>query len=224
MISRFDGCSVTFLADVPAGGKSVYRLKAGQNPLPARPVEVKDQSDVWEMGGLAFRKDFSRPFQLVLTSLDDTEITGTELPVTWKVWEAGPVRACLKAESPTVPGKFGFIAWIYAYAGQNRWDMTLVLKNTPNEMQGPLYFKDFSMTWEPAAVKDVRDFLLGGEWGKATAGTLDGGRPVYLHQESDGTEPVEHFRQRLAYEPRAGLDCGQIQVQGSACPASGVIE
>ena len=184
---------VTFLADVPAGGKSVYRLKAGQNPLPAKPVKVEDKGDAWEMGGLAFSKDFSRPFPLVLTDPDDKTITAAELPVTWTVWEAGPVRACLKAESPTVPGKFGFIAWIYAYAGQNRWDMTLVLKNTPNEMQGPLYFKDFSVVWEPAEIKGAEDFLLGGQWGKATAGKLDGGQSVYLHQDSDGTDQWNTF-------------------------------
>ena len=184
---------VTFLADVPAGGKSVYRLQAGPNPLPTRPVTIEDRGDAWAMGGLAFNKDFSHPFPLVLTSPDDKNIAATELPVTWTVWEAGPVRACLKAESPTVPGKFGFIAWIYAYAGQNRWDMTLVLKNTPNEMQGPLYFKDLSVIWEPAAVRDARDFLLGGEWGKTIAGTFDGDLPVYLHQDSDGTDHWNTF-------------------------------
>ena len=110
---------VTFLADVPAGGKSVYRLKAGQTPSPTKPVKVEDKGDSWELGGLAFKKDFAGSFQLVFTDPDDKTITAAELPVTWTVWEAGPIRACLKAESSPVPGKFGFIAWIYAYAGQH---------------------------------------------------------------------------------------------------------
>jgi hypothetical protein len=96
---------VTFLADVPAGGKVVYRLKVGQNPPPAEPVKPGDKGDAWKMGGLTLRKDFSRPFPLVLTDPDDKTITAAELPVKWTVWEAGPVRACLKAESATVPGK-----------------------------------------------------------------------------------------------------------------------
>ena len=184
---------VTFLADVPAGGKSVYRLKGGQNPLPASRVKVEDQGDVWKLGGLAFAKDFSRPFQLLLTNPDDKTISAAELPVTWAVWEAGPIRACLKAETPTVPGKFGFIAWIYAYAGQQRWDMTLVLKNTPNETQGPLYFKDFSVVWEPVEIAGAGNFLLGGQWGKATVGRIDTGQSAYLHQDSDGTDQWNTF-------------------------------
>jgi len=184
---------VTFLADVPAGGKAVYHLKAGQNPLPATPVKAEDKGDAWEMGGLAFRKDFSHPFQLMLTDLGEKTITAAELPVQWTVWESGPVRACLKAESPTVPGKYGFIAWIYGYAGQARWDMTLVLKNTPNEMQGPLYFKDFSVVWAPAQIKGASDFLLGGQWGKTTAGKIGSGQSAYLHQDSDGTDQWNTF-------------------------------
>lgn len=184
---------VTFLADVPAGGQSVYRLKAGRNLPPANPVKVEDRGDVWKMGGLAFHKDFSRPFQLLLTGPDDKQLTAAELPVTWTVWETGPVRACLKAESPTVPGMFGFIAWLYAYAGQSRWDLTVVLKNTPNEKQGPLYFRDFSVVWEPAEIKDAKDFLLGGQWGQTAAGTIDSGGSVYLHQESDGTDHWNTF-------------------------------
>ena len=184
---------VTFLADVPAGGKSEYRLKTGENPPPAKPIQIEEKSDAWKLGGLTINKDFSRPFRLVLTDPDDKQITAADLPVSWTVWEAGPVRACLKAESPTVPGKFGFIAWIYAYAGQNRCDMTLVLKNTPNDMQGPLYFKDFSVVWEPAEAKGAKDFLLGGEWGKASTGTLNGGQAVYLHQDSDGTDHWNTF-------------------------------
>lgn len=184
---------VTFLADVPAGGKIVYRLKAGQNPLPAQPVKFEETGDQWDLGGLAFKKDLSGPFQLVLTDPDGRMIAGSELPVTWTAWEAGPVRACLKAESPTVPGKFGFIAWIYAYAGQNRWDMTLVLKNTPNEMQGPLYFKDFSVVWTPAELKGARELLLGGQWGKAATGKIEGGQSAYLHQDSDGTDHWNTF-------------------------------
>lgn len=182
---------VTFLADVRAGDKSVYHLKAGKNPAPAAPVRAEDKGAAWELGGLSLPKDLSGPLQMVFTGPDDKPITAADLPVTWSVWEAGPVRACLKAESPTVPGKFGFIAWIYAFAGQKRWDMTVVLKNTPNDAQGPLYFKDFSVIWAPSGLTGAKDYLLGGEWGKTAAGTLDGNQTVYLHQDSDGTD---HWR------------------------------
>lgn len=184
---------VTFLADVPAGGQVVYRLRAGQNPLPSSPVKAVDRGDTWELGGLAFKRDFSRPFQLGFTDPDERTVTAADLPVQWSVWEAGPVRACLKAESPTVPGKFGFIAWLYAYAGQHRWDMTLVLKNTPHDMHGPLYFKDFSVVWEPAEIRGAADFLLGGQWGQATSGTVGVGQSAYLHQDSDGTDQWNTF-------------------------------
>ena len=140
---------VTFLADVPKGGKAVYRLKAGKNPSPLRPVKIEEKGDAFEMGGLTFKKDFTAPFKLVLTDPDGKEITTKGQKIEWSVWEQGPVRACLKAESPTDHSRFGFIAWVYAHAGQKRWDMTVVLKNTPNKMIGPFYFKDFSVVWEP---------------------------------------------------------------------------
>ena len=179
---------VTFLADVPSGGKSVYHLRAGPNPAPPQPVRIEQNAAAFQMAGLVFKKDFSGPFQLVLTDPEGKRITAADLPVTWSVWEQGPIRAAVKAETPTVPGKFGFIAWIYAYAGQRRWDMTVVLKNTPRTSQGPLYFKDFSVVWEPSGLKDARDFLLGGEWGKAVCGTLADGKPACLYQDSDGTD------------------------------------
>ena len=50
----------TFLADVPARGEAVYRLKAGENPAPPNPAKVEDKGDAIAMGGLSFRKDFSR--------------------------------------------------------------------------------------------------------------------------------------------------------------------
>ena len=153
---------VTFLADVPRGGKAVYRLKAGTNPAPVKPVKVEETADAFRMGGLTFARDFSGPFQLVLTDPDGKTLTAADLPVTWRVWENGPVRACLKAETPTVPGQFGFIAWIYAYTGQRRWDLTVVLKNTPNTPRGPFYFKDFSVVWGPPELKGARDYMLGG--------------------------------------------------------------
>ena len=205
---------VTFLADVPAGGKSVYYLKAGRNPPPAEPVTPEDKGDVWEMGGLRIKKDFSSPFALTLTALDDKKVTAADLPIRWSVWESGPLRACLKAESPTVPRKFGFIAWVYAYAGQKRWDVTVVLKNTPNERRGPLYFNDFSVVWKPAETRGGNDFLLGGQWGKAIAGKLDGGQTVYLHQESDGTDEWNTFGKDWRMSPV--LDWTADQVYGMA--------
>jgi hypothetical protein len=179
---------VTFLADVPAGGKAEYRLKAGKNPAPATPVRIEEKGDAWQMGGLSLKKDFTAPFKLVLTDPNGNEKSTEGPQIGWSVWESGPVRACLRAESPTDHDHLGFIAWIYAYAGQQRWDMTLVLKNTPNDMKGPFYFKDFSVVWAPPEIKDAGDYLLGGDWGKPVAGTLEGGTPVYLMQASCGTD------------------------------------
>ncbi|HOX06936.1 MAG TPA: hypothetical protein PK280_11080 [Planctomycetota bacterium] len=187
---------VTFLADVPAGKSAAYRLKAGQNPAPAAPAKIEEKPDGYAMGGLAFKKDFTAPFKLVLTDADGKERTGEGQDIKWSVWEAGPVRACLKAESPTDHGKFGFIAWVYAYAGQSgstgltarRWDLTVALKNTPNDPKGPFYFRDFAVVWEPAELKGAADFALGGEWGKPVAGKLENGTPAYLMQASCGTD------------------------------------
>jgi len=179
---------VTFLADVPRGGKAVYRLRAGTNPAPVKPVTVEETADAFRMGGLTFTRDFSGPFQLVLTDPDGKTLTAADLPVRWRIWENGPVRACLKAETPTVPGKFGFIAWIRAYAGRPRWDLTVALKNTPNKPRGPFYFKDFSVVWSPPALKGAKDYLLGGEWGTVASATLTGDETAYLYQDSDGTD------------------------------------
>jgi len=186
---------VTFLADVPAGGRATYRLKAGKNPVPSLPTGVEKIGGGWRMGGLEFKEDFSAPFRAILTTPEGKEISAGELPLKWSVWEKGPVRACLKVESPTVPGKFGFIAWIYAYAGRKRWDMDVVLENTPNKMQGPLYFRDFSVVWEPPELKGARNYQLGGEWGKTIKGTLKTDA-VYLYQASDGSKDWDKLRDR----------------------------
>ncbi len=180
---------VTFFADVPKGGKAVYRLKAGKNPAPAKPVGIEKAGEDHKMGGLTFKKDFTSPFRLVLTNPDGKEIGTEGQEIKWSVWEQGPLRACLRAESPTDHKKFGFIAWVYAYAGKQRWDMTVVLKNTPNKMAGPFYFKDFSVAWAPPELKNAKDYLLGGEWGK----TLAGQGSAYLYQASDGTERWKEF-------------------------------
>ncbi len=178
---------VTFFADVPAGKKAVYRLKAGKNPAPANPVRIEKVGDDHKMGGLVFKKDFTAPFKLVLTNPEGKEIGTEGQAVKWSVWEKGPLRACLRAESPTDHKSFGFIAWVYAYAGKKRWDMTVVLKNTPNKMVGPFYFKDFSAVWAPPEVKGAKDFILGGGWGKEVAGKL-GADGAYVYQDSDGTD------------------------------------
>ncbi len=179
---------VTFLADVPKGGKAVYRLKAGENPLPAKPVKIEKTGDAYRMGGLVFKRDLTAPFGLVLTGPEGKQIATDAQDIKWSIWEQGPVRACLKAESPTAAGKLGFIVWIYAYAGQKRWDMTVVLKNTPRKSRGPFYFKDFSVAWQPSGLKDAKGYLLGGEWGKAASGKLTGGKSASLYQASDGGE------------------------------------
>jgi hypothetical protein len=195
---------VTFLADVPKGGKAIYHLKAGKNPAPPKPVKVEKTGDGYQMGGLNFRKDFTAPFKLVLTDPEGKEITTKGQAIKWSVWEQGPVRACLRAESPTDHAGFGFIAWVYAYAGQNRstgltagrWDMTVVLKNTPNKMIGPFYFKDFSVVWAPPEIKGAKDCLLGGEWGKTISSKLEAGKSTYLYQASDGTAKWAKFGRR----------------------------
>jgi hypothetical protein len=166
----------------------VYRLKPGRNPAPREPLKIEERADRYRMGGLEFRKDFTAPFALQLTDPDGQRIGTEDQQIQWSVWEAGPVRACLRAESATDHSRFGFIAWIYTYAGQKRWDMTFVLKNAPNEAQGPFYFRDFSVVWQPPEVRTGRDFLLGGEWERAVAGRIEGDRPVYLMQASDGTD------------------------------------
>ncbi|MGQ9662465.1 MAG: hypothetical protein ACUVWX_09045 [Kiritimatiellia bacterium] len=51
---------VTFLADVPAGGKSEYRLARGTNPLPPHPVRIEDKGDAWLMGGAKVKKRLYR--------------------------------------------------------------------------------------------------------------------------------------------------------------------
>ena len=191
---------VTFLADVPKGGKSVYRLRAV--PEAAKPPwknVVRLTRDAFVMNGLAFKRDFSSPFRLVLTDPDGGRHTAAGLPVKMTVYEDGPVRGCIRAETPTVPGKFGFIAWVYSYAGQKRWDMTVVLKNTPNKARGPFYFKDFSVVWEPAEVRGVGRFLLGGEWGKVVSGKVAAARSVRLYQDSDGTAKWEQLGDRRPY-------------------------
>jgi hypothetical protein len=175
---------VTFLADVSKGGESEYRLKPGTNPAPAAPVTLDKKGDGYELGGLPISSDFSAPFDLVLTDADGKEIHASELPVKLTVCEQGPVRACLRAESVTVPGKFGFTAWVYAYAGLKRWDLTVTLNNTPREVQGPLYLKDFSVVWAPVGLEGATAGLLGGEPGKSVG--VDA--PAWLYQASDGTE------------------------------------
>ncbi len=180
---------VTFPADVPKGGKAVYHLRPGKNPAPAEPVKVEKAGDDYQMGGLQFKKDFTAPFKLVLTDPEGKEIDTKGQAIKWSVWEQGPVRACLRAESPTDHKKFGFIAWVYAYAGKKRWDMTVVLKNTPNKLVGPFYFRDFSVVWQPPEIKGAKDWLLGGEWGKSVSGQGN----AYLYQASDGTEKWQEF-------------------------------
>lgn len=177
---------VTFLADVSANAEGRYYLRFGNNPSPAQPVSVNDTGSAFQMGGQTFMKDFSAPFKLVLTEPDGlTMHHGSDLTtIHWSIEEAGPVRTCLKAESSTEAGKFGFIAWIYAYAGLDRWDMTVVLKNTPKTPQGPLYFKDFSVIWDQAGTS----YTIGGGAGETFSGNLAAGETVYLYQDSSGTD------------------------------------
>lgn len=165
---------VTFLADVPAAGEAVYRLRSGINPVPDQPATAT--------GGLG-------PFQLMLTDADGRPFTDADVRgIDVEVVEAGPVRACVRIESPSSHDTFGFIAWVYTYAGLARTDLTVVLKNTPNERVGPFYFRDFSVSVPVAG----GEYLLGGEPGSTLSGPL-GPEPVVLYQASCGTDRWEEF-------------------------------
>ena len=194
---------VTFLADVPAGGKTTYRLKPGPNPVPGSPVHIEESGDSFKMGRTLFKKNMSAPFRPVLTLPDGNRLPASALKtLKWSVWEEGPVRACLAGESQTEDGAYGIMVWIYAYssstgseqASRPRWDMTLLLKNTPNKARGPLYFKDFSVSWRPAGLDNAGAARLGGEWGKAV--TADVNKTAYLYQDSDGTETWKTMSRR----------------------------
>ncbi len=181
---------VTFLADVPAGAKATYTLKAGKNPAPKSPVKIEASGGGYRMGGLEFRKDLSAPFVPRLLDPEGKNVRVNDL--TWSIWEDGPVRSCLKVESSSAKDRYGLIMWIYAYAGDganvaDRWDVTVVLKNTPHKLIGPLYFKEFSLSWSPKALEGARSFHLGGALGKVQDGTLQGDG-AYLYQSGDGTD------------------------------------
>ena len=177
---------VTFLPSVSANSTATYYLREGTNPAPAEPVSVVDNSTSYSMAGKTFMKDFSSPFKLVLTESNGTttHYASDLSTITWSIEENGPVRTMLKAESQTEADKFGFIAWIYGYAGQSRWDMTIVLKNTPRTPRGPFYFKDFSVAWDYVG----SDYVLGGDEGQTFTGTLGETDVVYLYQDSSGTD------------------------------------
>lgn len=164
---------VTFLADVPAAQRSDYHLKPGKNPAPSEPAKPVE--------GLA-------PLQLVLTNPDGEEIDDSKLSISREVVETGPVRSCVKFEAPSSHKTFGFIAWVYTYAGLPRTDATIVLKNTPNEPQGPMYFEDFSVVVAPPEMTKTREFCIGAEPGNTAIGELLDGEEVHLYQDSDGTD------------------------------------
>ena len=186
---------VTFLTDIRAGEKLTYRLKAGTNPPPDSPVAIAIEDDIVSIGNLTINRESLSPFSIALTTPDGKRINANELPLEWSVWERGPVRSCLMAESPTVAGKFGLMLFVYAYSGQDRYDMTVVLKNTANEPAGPLYFKNFFVAWQPKSLVGATKFTLGGEWGKSIGGVVD--EKAILYQDSDGTDSWKTLSKRL---------------------------
>jgi hypothetical protein len=185
---------VTFLADVPASGSRVYYLKSGINPAPSDPAFLLDEGDAFVMRGQRFMKDFSVPFRLAVTLADgQTVYKASDLKtIRWTVEEAGPLRTCLKAESETEPDRFGFIAWIYGFAGRSRWDMTVVLKNTPRRGRGPFYFKDFSVSWE----RTGSSYVVGGESDRVYSGRLNQEDQLYIYQDSSGTDRWDKLGER----------------------------
>lgn len=176
---------ITFITTISANSEKLYFLKPGNNPMPQYPASAVDHGSYIRIGGQDFLKDFSSPFKAVLTRPDETQIEASNLStIQWEILENGPVRSLVKAESSTEAGKFGFIAWIYAYAGQERWDVKFVLKNTPREPRGPFYFKDFSIIWEIAGSQ----YKLGGSDGDVYTGTLGDKEKISLYQDSSGTD------------------------------------
>jgi hypothetical protein len=160
---------VTFLADCPAKGTATYHLRSGANPTPNTPAKPVD--------GLG-------PFRLLFTNADGRTFTQADVKgAAREVVEEGPVRACVKVETPSSHEAFGYIAWLYTYAGLQRADLAVVLKNTPRKSQGPLYFDDFSVAIEA----DGAAGFLGGAPGE-TARVTVGGESVYLYQAGDGTK------------------------------------
>lgn len=169
---------VMFFADVPAGGTAVYRLRAGTNPTPAQAARPVD--------GLG-------PFRLTLTDPQGRQITDADVKdVRREVVEAGPVRACVKLESPSSHETFGYIAWIYSFADTDRCDAIIVLKNTPDKPLGPFYFRDFAVSVASPSMESAKNWLLGGEpaigenRGKPFTGEL--GQSALLYQDSDGSD------------------------------------
>ena len=91
---------------------------------------------------------------------------------------------CLKAENNSDQDPFGFIAWFYFYAGLDRYDMSIVLKNTPRNPHGPLYFKDFSIELKSPG----SEYAIGKESDNILSGTLGRDENIYLYQASSGTK------------------------------------
>ncbi|MEJ5349166.1 MAG: hypothetical protein WHS46_10830 [Desulfosoma sp.] len=161
---------VTFLADVPPNENVTYRLGRGVNPSPARAASLEDVYKLWD----------EIDFEMVLP--DGTVLHRTE--GVRSIIEDGPVRCCVKFETDSKPGQIGYIAWLYAYAGGDRIDVTVVLKNTPRTPSGPLFFKDFSVLWR----RSGKEFEIGGDRGKRYHGVIEKGKSVYLYQDSSGTD------------------------------------
>ncbi|MBN1546060.1 MAG: hypothetical protein JW902_05300 [Syntrophaceae bacterium] len=194
---------VTFFADVSASATSTYYLRYGSNPSPTPPLEVTDKGDAFGLGTQIFKKDFSSPFELLLTAVDgSTAYRARDLGnISWEILENGPLRVCFKAESETIPDRFGFIAWIYAYAGIDRWDMTVVLKNTPRQPHGPFRFNDFSILWNTPG----NDYGFGVDNGESVTGTLTPGTTVSLYQASSGTDRWDKLNENSPTPSRDGI-------------------
>ncbi len=163
---------VTFPADVPAGGEAQYRLQRGRNPAPVHPARpVEDLA----------------PLTLILTRADGAVVTDRDAGAPERtVWEEGPVRACARFETACDDDGFGYIAWVWTYAGLPRVDATIVLKNTPRDPAGPLYFKDFTVAVAPPGLRGAGRGLIGVEDGAETVTA-----PAQLYQDSGGGEEWE---------------------------------
>jgi hypothetical protein len=182
---------VTFLADVPAGKPAVYHLRRGKNPAPSEPLTIDQDADAYRMGGLTFRKDFTAPFAFELTDPAGKRIGTEGQEIRWSVWEDGPVRACLRAESETDHSRFGFHRLDLRLCGAEALGHDGHPEEHTERSSRPVLFPGFLRRLATARSADgPRLFCSAGNGGTRSPAVSRGNPPVYLMQASDGTESL----------------------------------
>ena len=207
---------VTFFVSTALGGQTTtYTLGYGSNRTPDSPVTVDtSNSNYITMGGQNYMRDGSGPYDISLIDGNGNYYHASDLnwpanPLLWTVEETGPLRACIKVESDNAGyegtvgySKFGFIAWYWAYAGTDRVDAKIVLKNSPRRTSTPrngwpFYFKSFSVTWPRTGT----NYTFGGEAPNLPAvqtptvysGTLASGESAYIYQDGNGSSAYQQM-------------------------------